>query len=309
MGLAPRRPRPRRPEEDPHPMIRTPHRAPGSALPRVLAAAVLAAAAGAVMQAPPASAAACSTRDGVSVVIDFGGSIRTGCAAGDPASAWQAVTSAGFTLEGTQRFPATFVCRVDGYPTPANEPCVQTPPATAYWALWSAPAGGSWSYSTTGAASLNPAPGTVVALAFGAGRQPAMAPPAPAPTTPAPSPSTSKGSQSPAPGTSSRPVGSTAPSSTPSTTRTGRATSSGRTPTSPDAASSGATSPGASADPSLAGSTSSATDRSTGTVAAADAGRGPTQPALVISGGAATGLLLILGALLVRRQRDRARDQ
>ena len=209
--------------------------------------------------AGPAGAATCSGTSGVSVVVDFGARVQTGCAAGDPTSAWGALESAGFAVEGTQRFPTTFICRVAGFPTADVEPCVQTPSASAYWSVWSASAGGSWAYSSTGAATLNPAPGSVVGVAFGAGAQPSVAPPAP-------------------------------PSAT-----------------TPPAASS------ASEDTSAAGATEKTTDTSapaTSATALPDSGTsGGASPALIVGGGAGVGALLILGAWVVRRQRDRAAAQ
>ena len=104
---------------------------------RVVAAAVLAAAAYAAAPVPPASAAACSTGHGVTVVVDFhelGGGVQTGCVAdgaGDTAA--ELFPAAGFSLSYVQRQPG-FVCRVEG--VPAEDPCVNTPPADAYWALY-----------------------------------------------------------------------------------------------------------------------------------------------------------------------------
>jgi hypothetical protein len=125
--------------------------------------------------AEPAHAAGCVGESGVTVVVDFtafGGGVEIRCAPGDPATGLQALQDAGFQITGTQRWGLAFVCRIDGLPTPAVEPCVTTPPASAYWSYWHAPAGGTWSYSTLGAISHDPAPGTVEGWAFGAGSPP-----------------------------------------------------------------------------------------------------------------------------------------
>ena len=99
------------------------------------------------------------------------------------------------------------MCRINGYP--ASDPCVRMPPAGAYWAFFHAKRGGSWAYSSSGVASYNPAPGSVVGFRFGSGQQPGIAPPAatktstptptktvpkpkPKPTTAAPKPTTPK---------------------------------------------------------------------------------------------------------------------
>lgn len=267
----------------------------------------------------PAAASTCSSASGVNVIVDFGGSIKTGCAAGDPASAWAALQAAGFSVEGTQRFPTTFVCRIDGFPAPAQEACIQTPPASAYWALWSAPAGGSWSYSTQGAATLNPAPGTAIGLAFGAGASPGMAPPAPTQpttsTTRPPTTSTTKPSPT-TPGPSSttrRPTSTTSPAGGTSTTGPAGPTASG-SPDRTDASGPASDDPSVEASdpvalPQVNASTTGAPTATTSAQpAAAPASAQPsgTNPALVVGGGAAIALLLVGGAIVVRRQRDRA---
>ncbi|CCI52480.1 conserved hypothetical protein [Nostocoides jenkinsii Ben 74] len=259
--------------------------------------------------AGPAGAATCSGTSGVSVVVDFGARVQTGCAAGDPTSAWGALESAGFAVEGTQRFPTTFICRVAGFPTADVEPCVQTPSASAYWSVWSASAGGSWAYSSTGAATLNPAPGSVVGVAFGAGAQPSVAPPAP------PSATTPPATTPPASTTTSS---TTRPPTSPSATGTGSApasTAPSATKTSSGEASSTSDPPASSAseDTSAAGATEKTTDTSapaTSATALPDSGTsGGASPALIVGGGAGVGALLILGAWVVRRQRDRAAAQ
>lgn len=125
----------------------------------------------------PAQAAACTGTTGVTVVVDFtafGGGVQVRCALGDPATGLAALQGAGFAVTGTARFGLAFVCRINGLPTPAADACFSTPPPTAFWAYWHAPAGGSWSFSTVGAASYNPAPGTVEGWAFGANAAPSI---------------------------------------------------------------------------------------------------------------------------------------
>lgn len=145
------------------------------------AAAVVAAVLVTADPAPQAAhAAKCSGTSGVTVVVDFtafGGSVSVQCALGDPATGLAALQGAGFTPTGTQRWGLAFICRINGLPTPANEPCVNTPPASAYWSYWHANSGGTWSYSTSGATSYNPAPGTVEGWAFGSGGAPSISPP------------------------------------------------------------------------------------------------------------------------------------
>lgn len=121
-----------------------------------------------------AHAAACTGTSGVTVVVDltaFGAGIQVQCALGDPASGLAALTGAGFTYSFVPRYPG-FVCRINGLPNPCNGA-----PASAYWSYWHATAGGTWSYSTVGAGSYDPAPGTVEGWAFGAGSAPGISPP------------------------------------------------------------------------------------------------------------------------------------
>src|SRR5258706_12076529 len=126
---------------------------------RVLAAAALGVLATVALPASPARAAACAAgQSGVTVVVDFaslGGGVVVGCASGDPASGLVALQGAGFDVDGTDRWGLAFVCRINGKPTAAAEPCVNTPPASAYWSYWHAQPGGAWSYSQLGAMSYN----------------------------------------------------------------------------------------------------------------------------------------------------------
>jgi hypothetical protein len=201
-----------------------------------LAAAVLVSAAVGLGVPAPASAATCSSSSGVSVVVDFhqlGGGVQTFCDTGGAGkTAWQQLQDAGHTLTPVQRQPG-FVCRIDG--KPASDPCVNTPPADAYWSLWwSDGKSGTWTYSSLGAGSLKVPAGGYVGMSWQG--QTAQAKPGVAPTAhpakPSSSPSTHPSSSthpSTAPGqspTSSAP-GSTSPSTWPSsaspgTTRTGK---------------------------------------------------------------------------------------
>lgn len=143
--------------------------------------------AGAAVVAGPvgsASAAACPGTSGVTVIVDTGSSISIRCVSGDPASGLAALGGAGFSVTQVQTQPG-FVCRING--SPSKDACRVTPPTTAYWAYWHASRGGSWSYSSRGAGSYNPAPGSVEGWRFGSGQQPRVAPPArtkPAPPKP-----------------------------------------------------------------------------------------------------------------------------
>ncbi|WP_375489337.1 prenyltransferase/squalene oxidase repeat-containing protein [uncultured Jatrophihabitans sp.] len=139
------------------------------------------------------SLGSCTTTKGALVAVDFahwsGPAVR-GC---DPAptTGIKLLTTAGFTTAGDQHDGPQFICRIGHplynkgtqYPTPAQDPCVVTPPASAYWSFWLAPKGSNtWSYSQYGAYADKPTNGEVEAWTFGgtdiAGThgQPAFAP-------------------------------------------------------------------------------------------------------------------------------------
>jgi hypothetical protein len=127
---------------------------------------------------------ACRDATGITVVVDrthFGGTVEVRCARQPVSSGIDALQRAGFTVTGTAQFPG-LLCRIDG--DPAADPCRGAPPASAYWGYWHAPRGGSWTYSTTGAGSRTPPPGSVEGWAFGARAEPGVGPPArPAPAS------------------------------------------------------------------------------------------------------------------------------
>jgi hypothetical protein len=141
----------------------------------------------------PASAVACPTADGVTVVVDFhelGGGVQTACVAdGGGRTASDLFPTAGFPLSYVQRQPG-FVCRVEG--KPADDPCVNTPPSDAYWGLfWSDGRSGSWTYSTIGAGGLRVPDGGYVAFSWNgssARATPGYSPAAHPTPTPTPSP-------------------------------------------------------------------------------------------------------------------------
>ena len=162
---------------------------------RLLAAAILAAA-GAVAVAGPARAAGsagyCPDGNGVTVVVDYrqlGGGVVIRCAPGEQATGLAALENAGFTVTGTLRWGKAFVCRINGKPGIDTEPCVDTPPASAYWSYWHAPNGGSWTYSSQGVLARKPPLGSFEGWSFSSGRDEDSAPrPGVAPTRPAPPP-------------------------------------------------------------------------------------------------------------------------
>lgn len=155
---------------------------PASAAALVLAA--LAISLGPVLVAPaaataaPRPVAACTASSGVIVAVDFAhwdGPLLRACGS-TPTTGYALLNQGGWHTAGDEHDGPGFVCRIGyngfrrgtQYPTPAQQPCVLTPPATAYWASWqAAPGQDTWTYSLLGAVSQHPAPGTVDLWVFG----------------------------------------------------------------------------------------------------------------------------------------------
>ncbi|GAB3938759.1 hypothetical protein GCM10027614_19450 [Micromonospora vulcania] len=146
-----------------------------------LAAAVTVAASALVVPTRAANAdplESCTDTRGAIVAVDFGpwgGSVLRGCDA-TPTTGLDLLHEAGFTTTGTVHDGPGFICRIGSpafesgaeRPALADEPCELTPPATAYWSYWIAPAGQDhWTYSPLGAMAQRPGPGEVEAWVFG----------------------------------------------------------------------------------------------------------------------------------------------
>jgi len=126
---------------------------------------------------PRQQTGACVGDSGVTVVVDFqdlGGGIHVMCAEGPVSSGLDALSRAGISYETAQRFPG-FVCRIANQP--ANAPCVNASPASAYWGYWLAAPGGPWCYSTIGAGSRVPPRGTFEGWSFSLDKVAAAIPP------------------------------------------------------------------------------------------------------------------------------------
>lgn len=214
---------------------------PPRRLARAVAAALVAAAAGVTLPAPARAAGTtgyCPDATGVTVVVDFndlGGGEVIRCAPGEQASGLTALKNAGFTVTGTSRWGDAFVCRIDGKPTAAADPCFSTPPVTAYWSYWHATNGGSWITSSEGAGDRTPPQGSFEGWSFstnhpdGAAPRPGAAPSRPAPLVPPPAttgpprpvPTTARttaGARTVAPEATTPPATGSAPATTPGDT-------------------------------------------------------------------------------------------
>ncbi|MDG4782359.1 LPXTG cell wall anchor domain-containing protein [Micromonospora sp. WMMD961] len=147
----------------------------------VVALAIVAAVAGtpAPALADPLPIGQCTTSSGVILAVDFskwGGPLLRSCGT-TPTTGYQLLNQGGWRTTGTQHDGPAFICRIGyaghqggtQYPTPADERCALTPPASAYWSYWHAdPGQNTWVYSQLGAMSYKPKPGSVDLWIFGA---------------------------------------------------------------------------------------------------------------------------------------------
>jgi len=280
----------------------TSHARPGRLVARLLALAGLLLGLGVtgLAGAETSTAAACSSSSGVTVVVDYGslGGTSVGCARSG-GSGLDVLTAAGHAVTFVSPRQPGFVCTIDRRPDPCNGA-----PSSAYWSYWHAAPGGTWSYSTSGAASTHPKAGTVEGWAFGAGKPPAMRPPS------APRPATSSASRTsasrPASTATSSGGGSTAAAS-PSPRATATATASASASASASVTSTGSTdaasaapSPSDGSTPEVLSATRTVGAEST-SAASRSAGAGTVVVAVLL-------VLLLAGAGSLLAWRRRGRD-
>lgn len=140
----------------------------------VAAFAVTAAPAGAA----PQPMSQCTTSSGAVLAVDFsrwGGPVYRSCGT-TPTTGYELLNQGGWATTGTGHDGPAFICRIgySGYqggkqfPTPDQDDCVLTPPASAYWSYWHAnPGQNTWEYSRLGAMLYKPRPGSVDLWIFG----------------------------------------------------------------------------------------------------------------------------------------------
>ncbi|MFI5664842.1 hypothetical protein [Streptomyces sp. NPDC051684] len=128
--------------------------------------------------ADPLAMGQCTTRSGVVLAVDFshwGGPIYRACGT-TPTTGYELLNQGGWRTTGTGHDGAAFICRIGfsgyksgkQYPTPSQDDCVLTPPASAYWSYWHAdPGANDWEYSQLGAMLYKPKPGSVDLWIFG----------------------------------------------------------------------------------------------------------------------------------------------
>ncbi|MEW1632743.1 hypothetical protein AB0469_01580 [Streptomyces sp. NPDC093801] len=128
--------------------------------------------------AAPQPIGQCTTSAGVVLAVDFshwGGPVYRSCGT-TPTTGYELLNQGGWATTGTGHDGPAFICRI-GYsghqggkqfPTPAQDDCVLTPPASAYWSYWHAdPGQNTWTYSQLGAMLYRPKPGSVDLWIFG----------------------------------------------------------------------------------------------------------------------------------------------
>ncbi|MGW1543025.1 hypothetical protein ACWCPM_22760 [Streptomyces sp. NPDC002309] len=203
----------------------------------------------------------CPNADGVTVIVDFqelGGTTVIRCAPGDQATGHAALKNAGIQIAGTNRWGEAFVCRIEGRPGPESEPCIDTPPATAYWSYWHAPNAGDWTYSQWGVMNRKPPLGSFEGWSFSKDKTSTTNPPPRiAPVRPAAEPPSGTGGSGNSGGSSTTGGGSGGSSGTGGGSSSGGSSSGGSTSggsTSGGAADGGSTHGGSSAGGNTGGS-------------------------------------------------------
>ena len=128
--------------------------------------------------AAPQPMGRCTTTSGAVLAVDFshwGGPILRSCGT-TPATGYELLNQGGWGTTGTGHDGPAFICRIgysgfksgEQYPTAAQDDCVLTPPASAYWSYWHAdPGATTWQYSQLGAMLYKPKPGSVDLWIFG----------------------------------------------------------------------------------------------------------------------------------------------
>ncbi|MFE6668470.1 hypothetical protein ACFVFH_33540 [Streptomyces sp. NPDC057697] len=128
--------------------------------------------------AAPQPMGRCTTSSGVVLAVDFshwGGPVYRSCGT-TPTTGYELLNQGGWRTTGTGHDGPAFICRIGysghqngrQYPTPRQDDCVLTPPASAYWSYWHAgPGQRTWEYSQLGAMLYKPKPGSVDLWIFG----------------------------------------------------------------------------------------------------------------------------------------------
>ena len=85
---------------------------------------------------------------GVTLSVDFKGAVTTHCAVSFSGNGWDLFGAAGFEVQGTDKYPTAFACKIAG--EPADAACDDSGFGGAYWGYYLADKG-AWGYATSGA--------------------------------------------------------------------------------------------------------------------------------------------------------------
>ena len=121
-----------------------------------------------------------TSRGCATVYVDLGplgdGSKSVSCISIDSKTpALTVLQSAGYSLEGTEKYGNAIVCRVNGLPDATTEKCLDMPPEEAYWAVLVKSKqliplpynlGSPWGWAQTGIDEVYLNPGDSIGLVF-----------------------------------------------------------------------------------------------------------------------------------------------
>lgn len=129
------------------------------------------------LQTPTAHAEACATGEGVTIVIESEAIEAAHCVDRSGVTALEALHTAGYRTEGTTRYGSAVLCRVDGFPAPEDESCVDMPAASRFWSVHHAMDGDDdWTLARESVSSLVVEPGDWLGFSFGDGEAPSLRP-------------------------------------------------------------------------------------------------------------------------------------
>ena len=94
---------------------------------------------------------------GVTLSVDFKGAVTTHCAVSYSGNGWDLFGAAGFDVQGTNKYPTAFACKIND--EPADATCEDSAASGAYWGYYVSK-DGAWGYATTGASDHESVCGT-----------------------------------------------------------------------------------------------------------------------------------------------------
>jgi len=113
------------------------------------------------------------TTPGVSIVVEFSGASQDleFCQQGFASDGWMLLTNIA-EVEGTEQYQTGFVCRINGWPAPADQDCIDTPKySEGSWAYFLSNSKHGWSFSGIGSRFHKPACGSAEAWLWVPGSQ------------------------------------------------------------------------------------------------------------------------------------------